>query len=192
MRPLCSLTPRSGLGDHYLQICFSSTSKTPWPNCRFNYRLVFSLYKWPWGPNTLCTARCTSGLRSLPASSSQRCMFKISKIKKAAVLEGENTLPLALGDRPARWTVALPVLIRSILCPGFWSLQAFSFATTMALGLGVAVRVIWKRGVDADRFTWKLWCLWLTVLYLLPVFKNHGFVTRFWGLLRTRFSISEH
>ncbi|KAM0799507.1 hypothetical protein BDR22DRAFT_898865 [Usnea florida] len=95
---------------------------------------------------------------------------------------GRKTLPLVLGDRPARWTVAIPVLVWSILCPTFWSLQAYSFATTMMLGLGVAVRVIWRRGVDADRFTWKLWCLWLTVLYMLPVFKNHGFISRFWAV----------
>ena len=98
---------------------------------------------------------------------------------------GRKTLPLVLGDRPARWTVAVPVLVWSILCPSFWSLQAFSFATTILLGLGVAVRVVWRRGVDADRFTWKLWCLWLTVLYLLPVFKNHGVISRFFWAIGT-------
>ena len=94
---------------------------------------------------------------------------------------GRKTLPLVLGDQPARWTVAVPVLVWSILCPSFWSLQGISFATTMALGLGVAVRVIWMRGVEADWFTWKLWCLWHTFLYLLPVFKNYGFISRFWA-----------
>ena len=91
---------------------------------------------------------------------------------------GRKTIPLVLGDRPARWTIAVPVLIWSIACPTFWSLQAFAFATTIGLGLAVACRVILMQGVAADRFTWKLWCLWLTFLYLLPVLKNHSVMSR--------------
>ena len=95
---------------------------------------------------------------------------------------GRRTMPLVLGDKPTRWTIAVPVLIWSIACPTFWSLQAFSFATSIALGLVVAFRVILMQGIAADRFTWKLWCLWLTFLYLLPVFKDHGFISSFWAV----------
>ena len=95
---------------------------------------------------------------------------------------GRKTIPLVLGDKPARWTIAVPVLIWSIACPCFWSLQAFSFAISIALGLLVAFRVILLQGVAADRFTWKLWSLWLTFLYLLPVFKNHDSITGFWAV----------
>lgn len=92
---------------------------------------------------------------------------------------GRKTIPLALGDKTARWTIAVPVLIWSVTCPTFWSLEAFSFATSLALGIVVAFRIILKQGVAADRFTWKLWCLWLTCLYLLPVFKNYDFMFSF-------------
>ena len=48
MRPLCSLTLRSGLGDHCLQNFLSSASTISWPSCRFDYRLVFSLSLLGW------------------------------------------------------------------------------------------------------------------------------------------------
>ena len=85
---------------------------------------------------------------------------------------GRKTVPLVLGDGPARWTVAIPVLLWSVVCPSFWSLQVYSFATSIALGLVVSCRVVLTGGVAADRITWKLWSLWLTFIYLLPVFKN--------------------
>ena len=44
--------------------------------------------RWPRGPNTPCAAPRTSGSPSSPASSSQRCRSKTSKIKKAMVPEG--------------------------------------------------------------------------------------------------------
>ncbi len=95
---------------------------------------------------------------------------------------GRKTVPLVLGDRPARWTVAVPVLVWSIVCPTFLSLQIYTFVTSIALGLVVAGRVLLTEGVAADRFTWKLWSLWLTFLYLLPVIKNHGFISGFQGV----------
>lgn len=95
---------------------------------------------------------------------------------------GRKTVPLVLGDGPSRWTVAIPVSVWSFVCPAFWSLQVFSFAISITLGLVVAGRVILTRGVPADRFTWKLWSLWLTFLYLLPVFKNHGLMSGFLGV----------
>ena len=94
---------------------------------------------------------------------------------------GRKTIPLVCGDGLARWTVAVPVLVWSIVCPTFWSLQVYSFATSIAIGLVLACLVLLRRGVAADRFTWKLWSLWLTFLYVLPVLKDHGFMS---GLLR--------
>ena len=48
MRPLCSLTLRSGPVDHYLQIVFPSASRISRTHSRFNYRLVFSLSLLDW------------------------------------------------------------------------------------------------------------------------------------------------
>lgn len=93
---------------------------------------------------------------------------------------GGKTVPLVLGDDgPLRWTVAIPVSVWSCVCHTLWSLHVFSVAISITFGLVVAGRAIFTRGVLVDRFTWKLWSLWLRFLYLLPVLKNQGFISGF-------------
>ena len=87
---------------------------------------------------------------------------------------GRKTAPLVLGDTQARWSIAVPVLLWSVFCPAFWSLRLHESTLTVVLGLVVVYRVIMVHGVSADRLTWKVWSLWLTSLYLLPVFKNQA------------------
>lgn len=86
---------------------------------------------------------------------------------------GRGTVPLILGDRMARWTIAIPVTAWSCFCPAFWKLDALGFLVPVVLGGSIAFRVIAKRSVEADRLTWKLWCLWTISLYALPLCKNY-------------------
>ena len=90
-----------------------------------------------------------------------------------------STIPLVLGDRAARWTVAVPVLAWSLLCPGFWALNSWGFVLPVALGCVVAGRVLFMRSVEEDASTYRVWGLWLMSLYLLPLFHNHGVLTRY-------------
>ena len=48
MRPLCKMTLRSGLVDHYIQIILPSASEISWTHSRLNYGLVFSLSLLDW------------------------------------------------------------------------------------------------------------------------------------------------
>ncbi|MCJ1247413.1 hypothetical protein MMC30_004627 [Trapelia coarctata] len=89
---------------------------------------------------------------------------------------GRKTVPLILGDWMARWTVAVPVAIWSILCPLFWKLTMYGFLVPVAMGGAIVLRVILKRSVAADKVTWKLWCLWTISLYALPLYKNYKVV----------------
>ncbi|KAL8715435.1 MAG: hypothetical protein Q9220_000769 [cf. Caloplaca sp. 1 TL-2023] len=85
---------------------------------------------------------------------------------------GRRTAPLVLGDSLARWTIAIPVLIWSFAGPLFWSLQSTIALVPICIGMLVIYRMMVLRGVSADRMTWKVWSLWLTVLYFLPVLAN--------------------
>ena len=76
-----------------------------------------------------------------------------------------QTAPLVLGDSLARWTIAVPILFWSLVCALFWGL----WMLPIGVGFYVAYRVLWERGKEADRRSWKLWCLWTAVLYLLPL-----------------------
>ena len=85
---------------------------------------------------------------------------------------GRATVPLVLGDGFARWTIAIPVLIWSLVCPAFWALPWTGYMGPLVLGGILAGRLLCFRSVPADKITWKLWCLWTISLYLLPLCKN--------------------
>lgn len=87
---------------------------------------------------------------------------------------GRSTAPLVLGDRIARWTVAVPVMVWSVVCPRYWVLSPWGYIAPVALGSLITVHLFLRKGVGADRFTWKLWSLWMASLYLLPPLANLG------------------
>ncbi|PLB43746.1 hypothetical protein P170DRAFT_450923 [Aspergillus steynii IBT 23096] len=66
---------------------------------------------------------------------------------------GRRTVPLVIGDAPARWTIATPMLFWGIVCPRFW-------------------RVMIARGVESDRETFRLWNCWISAVYAMPFFAQ--------------------
>jgi len=94
-------------------------------------------------------------------------------------LRGRRTLPLVHGERIARWSIALPVMFWSVVCPAFWGLYVVGYTVSIAVGSLLAFRVLMFRTVTADKLTWKVWCLWTSILYLLPLFKDHTVFDRF-------------
>ena len=103
---------------------------------------------------------------------------------------GRKTAPLVLGDSMARLSIAVSVLIWSVVCPAFWSLHFSSSALSVFLGLIVAYRAVFSRSVQADRTTWRVWSLWLTSLYFLPLMKDMGISHHFFVTARYQ-SLSE-
>lgn len=81
-----------------------------------------------------------------------------------------NTLPLIMGDNISRNSIAGGVVTWSAVSLIFWELQKSWLC--MALVLVPAVSIAWRtlrlRQVDADERTYKLWCLWLVIIYTLP------------------------
>ena len=84
---------------------------------------------------------------------------------------GRGTIPLVLGDGVARWTIVIPVAAWSVACPLFWSLSPYAYVAPVILGATLSLRLLLIRTVDADKLTWKLWNIWITSLYLLPLVK---------------------
>ena len=87
---------------------------------------------------------------------------------------GRRTVPLVWGDGQARWSIVVPVAVWSVICPMVLELNWVGYIFPVAVGSLFVGRLLMVRGVMADRRTWKLWCLWMTMLYLLPVCKEHG------------------
>ncbi len=93
---------------------------------------------------------------------------------KGDAARGRRTLPLVHGDWIGRCSVALPVLAWSFACPTFWQLDYDGFILPASVGALVVFRTLTMKSIAADQTTYKIWCLWLTTLYLLPLYKNHS------------------
>lgn len=82
---------------------------------------------------------------------------------------GRCTVPIVLGNTISRWSIAIFVLIWSCCCASFWGLQPWAYALPTMPGSFVAFRAVWGRNPDEDSRTWRLWCMWMVILYVLPV-----------------------
>lgn len=82
---------------------------------------------------------------------------------------GRQTVPLVFGDTAARWSLAFGVTIWSIFLPRYWSSPECAVVVMLALGLLIAWRFLELTDAKSDKLSFKLWCLWLVGVYLLPM-----------------------
>ncbi|RFU74505.1 prenyltransferase [Trichoderma arundinaceum] len=81
---------------------------------------------------------------------------------------GRLTVPLLYGETAARVSLAAMVMFWSVVCPLFWDASAWGWAASTSIGSVMSVLALQKRGQQCDEVVWKLWCLWIAALYLLP------------------------
>ncbi|KAI1747019.1 UbiA prenyltransferase family [Xylaria castorea] len=89
--------------------------------------------------------------------------------QKGDAQRGRCSLPLQVGDGPARWITATFMLIWAPLCPYFWDSGWLGYVLTAPLALMVAFRCLIFRGIKKDKKTFILWNIWIMSIYLLPV-----------------------
>jgi 4-hydroxybenzoate polyprenyltransferase len=82
---------------------------------------------------------------------------------------GRRTAPLVLGDRAARWSIAVPIPLWTACCAYFWGLGWEVAVVPLVLGVYTAMRCVGMVGKGEDRRTWEIWCLWTAGLYLMPL-----------------------
>lgn len=90
---------------------------------------------------------------------------------------GRRTFPIVHGTMTARISVATGVLAWSIICPAFWHLDLLGYLILLVPGALIAYRATKYRTVPADEGTYKLWCVWLILIYMLPLYKNPKVLT---------------
>lgn len=88
-------------------------------------------------------------------------------------VRGRRTLPLVHGEWIGRCSVAIPVAFWAFACPAFWQLGSFGHVLPVSVGLLVVYRVLMMKNVAADKATYRIWCLWLVILYTLPLFRAY-------------------
>ncbi|KAI1142051.1 UbiA prenyltransferase family-domain-containing protein [Hypoxylon sp. FL0543] len=87
-------------------------------------------------------------------------------------LRGRRTLPLVIGDMLARWVTAFWMLIWGICCPIFCGTGFIAQVSGLVLSLSVALRTLLYRNVSSDRLTCLTWNIWMSFVYLLPLFAR--------------------
>ncbi|KAJ5622036.1 hypothetical protein N7528_005268 [Penicillium herquei] len=92
---------------------------------------------------------------------------------------GRQTLPIIYGDTAARISVAVGVLFWSIVCPRIWCLDVIGYLLLLIPGFCIAYRTLMIRSIPSDDLTYKVWCLWLVLVYLLPLYKNPAVLVEF-------------
>ena len=92
--------------------------------------------------------------------------------QKGDAMRGRKTMPLVVGDGFARWTIGLSVIGWSAGVPAFWKADIKAYISPILIGGVLAVRILTMRSVEADKGTWRLWCLWMISLYLLPWWQH--------------------
>ena len=70
---------------------------------------------------------------------------------------GRKTVPLGVGDRPSRWSIAIVVGAWSLLCPVYWSSVAVGYVAPVTLGVLVSIRSLAKRTVEEDKTTFRIY-----------------------------------
>lgn len=82
---------------------------------------------------------------------------------------GRQTSPLVLGEWWSRWSIAAFVVGWSVVCVWFWGFTGcLWYVVVCGVGGAVVVKVLLGRTVEGDAAAWRLWCVWLMALYVLP------------------------
>lgn len=84
-------------------------------------------------------------------------------------LAGRRTVPLVLGDQRTRILTAVAMAAWSWYCPFYWNAPYILYITFLGLGLLIGFRCLWMREVEDDARTFRLWNLWMVVLYATPL-----------------------
>lgn len=84
---------------------------------------------------------------------------------------GRKTMPLLYGEGITRWSMAIFVMIWSVVCPVFCNATSkLVWSAPLGIASLMAGTTLFSRKVSSDEVVWRLWCIWTAILYILPLF----------------------
>ena len=84
-------------------------------------------------------------------------------------VRGRLTVTLAFGSANTRKLLSCFILFWSLVCSLFWSQSLWVILLPLSLGIHIVQRLVYRNGRVEDTKTWRLWCLWTAILYMLPL-----------------------
>ncbi|KAI0012739.1 UbiA prenyltransferase family-domain-containing protein [Xylariaceae sp. FL0662B] len=85
---------------------------------------------------------------------------------------GRHTMPLAIGDKPARWLIAFWMIAWGIFCPRFWGVASIVQILAVSVAALVAFRTVAFRDVANDKVTFVIWNCWVSLIFTLPAWQT--------------------
>ncbi|KAI0544497.1 UbiA prenyltransferase family [Xylaria curta] len=91
--------------------------------------------------------------------------------QKGDALRGRLTVPIVIGDCLARWMIACWLVIWGLSCPQFWAVSYIAWTGSVGMAVLIAFRTLTFRDVLSDKTTFVIWNVWISLVYVLPIWK---------------------
>lgn len=86
---------------------------------------------------------------------------------------GRSTMPLLYGELSTRVSVAVSVVSWSVACLVYWEIKSsVVWLMPLSTAFSMAMLTLLRQSRDLDEIVWKLWCVWVTMVYSLPFFGS--------------------
>ncbi|KAI0803378.1 UbiA prenyltransferase family-domain-containing protein [Xylaria sp. FL0064] len=85
-----------------------------------------------------------------------------------------KTAPLVYGESWTRGSVAVAALFWSLVCPAFWRVSLAYAIVSLATSMIMGAIVLLGNSPSSSELGLKLWCLWITVIYVLPLLSSRN------------------
>ncbi|KAJ1323567.1 beta-trans-bergamotene synthase [Microdochium nivale] len=83
---------------------------------------------------------------------------------------GRQTMPLRHGQRVSRWALAVACPVWSAVCLRFWEVGfGLWWVPLLAVSGTIASLTLFGGNLRSDKMVWRLWCLWMVLLFILPL-----------------------
>ncbi|ETS82075.1 hypothetical protein PFICI_07077 [Pestalotiopsis fici W106-1] len=86
---------------------------------------------------------------------------------------GRQSMPLLYGELWTRASIAVLVVLWTMTCLVYWEVQSPTvWLVLLSAALSIAILTLLWLGQDWDEIVWKLWCIWTTMIFTLPLFSS--------------------
>lgn len=87
-------------------------------------------------------------------------------------LAGRTTLPLVMGDWPARVSVVAGLALWTEVASQFWGLGWMARSLSLTAELTLSANLFLDRSQPGDSRSWRLWSVWVATLMAMPLMSK--------------------
>ncbi|KAI0428184.1 UbiA prenyltransferase family-domain-containing protein [Xylaria sp. FL1042] len=85
-----------------------------------------------------------------------------------------KTAPLVYGEWWTRWSVAIAASFWSFVCSVFWGVSLPYAVVPLGIAFIMSVLILLGKSQSSSELGLRLWCLWVTVIFMLPLLSSRS------------------